>query len=201
MNLEIYTLETSRLILRQWLPQDYGEFARMNADTEVMRYFPSLLTRQQSDALTEKFATLIDEKGWGFWATERKSDGKFIGLAGLNQADDLPVPSCIEVGWRLDRPFWGNGFATESATAAVHFAFSVLRQSRVAAFTTVANSPSRKVMTRLGMVDTGRNFDHPRVPPGSDLREHVHYEIDPDKFYTDFRADSVIIAKQQTTSR
>ncbi len=92
-------------------------FARMNADPEVMRNLPGLLTRAQSDALTDKFARLIEEKGWGLWVTGRKNYGKFIGVVGLNPADDLPVPSCIEVGWRLDKLFWGYGYATESAIA------------------------------------------------------------------------------------
>ena len=180
--MKIFSLETSRLIMRQWQSPDYVEFARMNADPDVMRYFPSLLSRQESDALTDKLAKHIEENGWGFWVTETKADRKFIGLVGLNPVDDLPVPSCIEVGWRLDKPFWGNGFATEAATAALHFSFSMLTQDRVAAFTAIANSNSRNVMSRLGMVDTHRNFMHPRVPEHSGLQEHVHYEINRERF-------------------
>ncbi len=168
----------------------------MNANPEVMRYFPNLLTREESDALTEKFSKLIEEKGWGFWVTERKTDNKFLGLVGLNLVDDLPLPNCIEVGWRLDKPYWGNGYATESATASLHFAFSVLKKDQVSAFTTLTNSPSRKVMARLGMVDTGRNFLHPRVPENSELREHVHYNIKRKSFNRSFQASSVIISER-----
>ncbi len=190
---KIYSIETPRLRLRQWRPQDYPEFARMNADDEVMRYFPSLLTREESDALTDKFAGLIARNGWGFWVAERKSGATFIGLVGLNLTDDLPVSRCVEVGWRLDRPYWGCGFATESAAASLHFAFSVLEQKRVAAFTAVANSRSRKVMLRLGMTDREVNFLHPRVPSESGLREHVHYEIDRQTFYKNFQAELISI--------
>lgn len=159
----------------------------MNADADVMRFFPSPLSRQESDALADKFANQINDRGWGFWVAERKSDNTFIGLVGLAMADDLPVPNCIEVGWRLDKPYWGNGFATESATAALHFAFSVLNQDRVAAFTAAINSRSRNVMTRLGMIDREQNFPHPRVPKESKLREHVYYEIDRARFNNRFR--------------
>lgn len=195
-NTNTFTLETSRLILRQWQESDYAEFARMNADPEVMRYFPKLLTREESDALTDKFAKLIDEKGWGFWSTQTKADKQFIGLVGLNWVDDLPFPECIEVGWRLDRPFWGKGFASEAAVAALHFAFSVLKQDRVAAFTTIANSASRKVMSRIGMADAHRNFLHPRVPADSGLQEHVYYEIERRKFDEGHDKNSVSVARQ-----
>lgn len=192
----IYSIETPRLLLRQWQAEDYDEFARMNADPDVMRYFPSLLTREQSDELTDKFRNLIAQRGWGFWVTVRKSDAAFIGLVGLNLADDLPVPPCVEVGWRLDIPYWGNGYATESAAAALHFAFTVLEQESVAAFTTVMNSRSRKVMARLGMRDREENFLHPRVPEDCELREHVFYEIERERFAANFQADSIRIMKR-----
>ena len=100
----------------------------MNADPDVMRYFPSLLSRKESGALTKKLDNLIAQKGWGFWVAQRKSDNAFIGLVGLNQADDLPVANCMEVGWRLAKAYWGKGYATEAATAALYFAFSILEQ-------------------------------------------------------------------------
>ena len=123
-----YQLETARVVLRQWRSEDYAEFASMNAGPDVMRYFPSLLSRKESDALTKKLDNLIAQKGWGFWVAQRKSDNAFIGLAGLNQADNLPVANCMEVGWRLAKAYWGKGYATEAATAALYFAFSILEQ-------------------------------------------------------------------------
>lgn len=191
--MEIFTLETPRIILRQWQAKDYAEFAAMNADTDVMRYFPSLLTRTESDALTDKFATLIAEKGWGFWVAELKQSQAFIGLVGLNEPTDLPIGNCIEVGWRLSKAYWGQGLATEAAAASLHFAFSVLHQERVAAFTAVQNIPSRKVMERLGMSNRDKNFLHPRVEEESDLKEHVFYEICREEFEKIDAADSVTI--------
>lgn len=192
----VYKLETARVVLRQWRSEDYAEFASMNADPDVMRYFPSLLSRKGSDALTRKFDNLVAEKGWGFWAAERKSDGAFMGLVGLNQVDDLPFASCMEVGWRLAKAYWGKGYATETAEASLHFAFSVLGQDRVVAFTTLTNARSRKVMSRLGMEDQQENFLHPRVPESTGLREHVYYEVSRDRFYRNFREDSVAISSQ-----
>ncbi|PCI77252.1 MAG: GNAT family N-acetyltransferase [SAR86 cluster bacterium] len=192
----IYRLETARVVLRQWQSEDYAEFANMNADPDVMRYFPSLLSREESDTLTKKFDNLVIEKGWGFWVAERKSDSAFMGLVGLNQADDLPVTSCVEVGWRLAKAYWGRGYATETAAASLHFAFSILEQDRVAAFTTLANSRSREVMSRLGMKDRQENFLHPRVSQSSGLKEHVYYQISRERFYRNFKEDCVTISSQ-----
>ncbi len=190
---DIYRLETQRLLLREWRGEDYAQFARMNADPEVMRYFPCTLTRKESDALTKKFDDLIAEKGWGFWVAERRTDGAFLGLIGLNDVDDLPIGNALEVGWRLAKAYWGEGYATEAAAASLHFAFAQLKRERVAAFTATQNSPSRKVMARLGMRDRGENFLHPRVPPDSPLQEHVYYEIGRDDFYSNFDESSVSI--------
>jgi len=191
-----YRLETERVVLRQWRSDDHAKFASMNADTDVMRYFPSLLSREESDTLSKKFEDLIAKNGWGFWVAERKSDSVFIGLVGLNLVDDLPISKCIEVGWRLAKGYWGEGYATEAAAASLHFAFSHLQQERVAAFTAVANTRSRKVMSRLGMKDRKQNFLHPRVSQSSGLQEHVHYEIDRELFYKHFTVESVAISSQ-----
>ena len=192
----VYKLETARVVLRHWRSEDYAEFASMNADPDVMRYFPSLLSRKESDALTGKLDNLVAEKGWGFWAAQRKSDGAFIGLVGLNQVDDLPFTSCMEVGWRLAKAYWGEGYATEAATASLHFAFSVLERDRVAAFTALTNSRSRKVMSRLGMEDRQKNFLHPKISESTGLKEHVYYEISRERFYENFQEGSVAISSQ-----
>jgi RimJ/RimL family protein N-acetyltransferase len=192
----VYKLETARIVLRKWCSEDYTEFARMNTDPDVMRYFPSLLSRKESDILAKKFDNLLAEKGWGFWAAQRKSDSAFIGLVGLNKADDLPVASCMEVGWRLAKAYWGEGYATEAATASLHFAFSLLEQDRVAAFTAPANSRSRKVMSRLGMEDRQENFLHPRISESTGLKEFVYYEISRERFYRSFQENSVAISSQ-----
>ncbi|GJM11752.1 MAG: N-acetyltransferase [Pseudohongiella sp.] len=190
----IYRLETARVTLRQWERDDYIQFAKMNADAEVMRYFPSTLSIEESDAFTKRLDDKLVENGWGFWVAERKEDQAFLGLVGLNYVDDLPIPSCVEVGWRLARAYWGEGYATETAVASLHFAFSVLNLDRVAAFTAVDNLPSRRLMSRLGMVDRLENFQHPRVADGSALKEHVYYDLTRETFYSLFPENAVTIS-------
>ncbi len=175
--LEPVELLSGRLRLRQWLAADLPAFAAMNADPEVMRYFPSALNRAESDALAARWAELIAERGWGFWAVEHRASAEFIGFVGLHQPVDLPFSPCVETGWRLARHWWGQGLATEAARAALHFGFSELGLPEIVAFTSLLNRRSQAVMIRLGMRNSGRNFHHPRLPAGHALAEHCLYRL------------------------
>jgi RimJ/RimL family protein N-acetyltransferase len=175
---------TTRLQLRQWLPQDRDAFATMVADPEVMRYFPAPLNRSQSDAMADKCEALIAERGWGIWAVERQADQRFIGFVGLHiPQDNLPFLPCVEIAWRLARPAWGQGFATEAAIAALSTGFDTLQLPEIVAFTTQTNQRSQSVMQRLGMVrDEDGNFDHPALPADHPLRPHVLYRLSSAQF-------------------
>lgn len=94
----ISVLETNRLILRQWKATDFQVFAELNADPEVMAYFPKTLSQDESDAIGQKCQLLISQKGWGFWAAELKSSGEFIGFVGLHvPEDDLPCCPWLKI--------------------------------------------------------------------------------------------------------
>ena len=170
-------IATPRLLLRQWRKSDRAAFAGLNADPEVMRFFPHPLSRAASDAMAERIEQRIDEQGWGLWAVEVPGVAEFIGFVGLNSpAPELPCAPCVEIGWRLARAFWGFGYATEAATAVLAFAFSTLRLPEIVSFTTAGNLRSRAVMERLGMTrDPADDFDHPALPADHPLRPHVLY--------------------------
>lgn len=175
---DLIQLETPRLILRQWQDRDIEPFAAMNADPEVMRYFPQRLSRLKSDAMLKRCCELIEQRGWGFWAVEHKQTGELVGMVGLHQLqDEFSFSPCVEVGWRLTRQHWGRGYATEAANESLRFAFEQLQLASVVSFTSVVNQPSQRVMQRLGMTDTGENFAHPKIPEGHSLSEHVLYRI------------------------
>lgn len=170
-------LETSRLRLRPWRDEDFAPFAALNADPQVMAHFPATLDRAESDVLAARCQSLIEAQGWGFWATEIKASGDFIGFVGLHRPiAELPFSPCIEIGWRLARPFWGQGYASEAARAALSFAFNDLALAEVVAFTSLENRRSQAVMERLGM-RRAENFEHPALPPGHPLREHCLYRL------------------------
>jgi RimJ/RimL family protein N-acetyltransferase len=171
-------ITTRRLLLRQWCDEDLAPFAALNADPEVMRHFPAPLTRAESEAMAASVRATIALHGWGLWAVEVLGGAAFIGFVGLNrvrfEADFTPA---IEVGWRLARPYWENGYATEAAAGALTFAFEQLDCSEIVSFTALGNERSRRVMRRLGMShDPADDFDHPAVPPGP-LRRHALYRI------------------------
>jgi RimJ/RimL family protein N-acetyltransferase len=170
-------IETSRLILRQWKPEDFAPFAALNGDGEVMRYFPALLTRDESDNLATRFSEGIAERGWGFWAVESKKSGEFVGSVGLHpQPDRFDFSPCTEIGWRLAKKFWQQGMAKEAAEAALRYAFEELALEEVVSFTSVLNTPSENLMKRLGMTkDT--TFMHPALPPDHRLAGHVLYRL------------------------
>ncbi len=170
--------ETDRLILRQWRDADRAPFAALNADPEVMRYFPATLNRMESDALVDAFVDKWEKDGFSLAVVERKSDGAFIGMVGLNRPRIvLPIGPCVEVGWRLARAHWRQGYASEAAQAALARGFA-MGLEEIVAFTAVPNLPSQAVMHAIGMrADPARDFDHPSVPEGHPLRRHVLHAI------------------------
>lgn len=174
-NLQVY--QTPRLLLRQWKDSDREPFAEMSSDSRVMEHFPSPLSRSESDAVADKIISLINERGWGFWALEEKSSGRFIGFTGLH----IPIPEltfspCVEIGWRLMFSAWGKGFASEAAAKALEFAFESIKLEEVVAFATVGNFRSHKVMERLGMKKE-YEFEHPGLDLQSPHRKHILYRI------------------------
>ena len=178
----IHVLETDRLYLRQWQASDFAIFAEINADPKVMEYFPKLLTPKVSDIIANKCQQLIADQGWGFWAVSVKDDAKksdrFIGFVGLNDTHaDMSFAPAVEIAWRLHKDYWGQGYATEAARAALNFAFDELVLDEVVSFTAVINKRSQLVMERLGMTDTEEDFYHPMLAAEHPLAKHVLYKI------------------------
>lgn len=173
-------LETKRLRLRQWRDEDYPAFARLNGDPVVMRYFPRVLSTQESHEQADRLRALIEERGWGVWAVELKASGEFVGMTGLNWlAGDSGIPQAplMEIVWRMLPACWGKGYAPEAARRALQFAFEALALDRVYALTARVNVPPRRVMIKIGMEDTGVEFDHPRLERGHELERHCLYVL------------------------
>lgn len=172
-------LRTDRLVLRRWREDDLDPFAALNADPEVMEHFPSRLDRAASDALAAAADGAFDRHGFGLWVVEVAATGAFAGFTGLAVPRfDAPFTPAVEVGWRLARWAWGNGYATEAATAALDLGFFRAGLDEVVSFTSAENARSRAVMRRLGMTrDPSADFDHPMIPPGHRLRPHVLYRL------------------------
>ena len=171
-------INTDRLHLRQWRATDREPFASINADPEVMEFFPSTLSRDASDSAVARWQLHIAEHGWGMWAAELLSTGQFIGFVGLQMTSErMPFDPCVEVGWRLARRYWGQGFASEAALAALRVGFEQLNLQEIVSAAPSINHRSRTVMERLGMQQTEATFQHPSIPEGSQLRECCLYRL------------------------
>jgi RimJ/RimL family protein N-acetyltransferase len=145
-------LRTDRLLLRGWKPEDNEPFAALNADPEVMKYFPETLSRTESDALIARCHAHFEQYGFSFWAVEVPSVAPFIGFVGLGVPRfEAHFTPCVEIGWRVAAKYWNRGYATEAARAALAFGYETLGFDEIVAFTVPANRPSRRVMEKLGM--------------------------------------------------
>lgn len=173
-------VETERLILRHWRPSDRPIFARMNADTRVMEYFPAPLTSEESNQMADRIEAHFQQHGFSMCAAELRETREFIGFIGLARPRfDAPFTPCVEIGWRLAAECWGRGLATEGAGAMVRYAFENLALPQIVALTVPANIRSQRVMAKLGMSrDPADDFDHPLLPDGHRLKRHVLFRLD-----------------------
>jgi RimJ/RimL family protein N-acetyltransferase len=171
--------DTARLRLRRWRDSDLAPFAALNADPAVMEFFPAPQSRTQSAASIAAWSAQFAERGWSNWAAELRGSGEFIGFVGLSVPRRLlPFSPCVEIGWRLARAHWGQGYASEAASATLALGFARLGLQEIVSFTALGNRRSRAVMERIGMHrDPHGDFDHPGVPEGHVLRRHCLYRL------------------------
>ena len=177
-----FIIQTKRLILRPWHESDLEPFAIMNADPEVMKYFPSLLSKQESDNLALRIQEKIAKNKYGFWAVSAPGLCDFIGILGLNHLEKSTFPApftpAVEIGWRLGSPYWNQGFATEGALACLRYDFTKLSLPEIVSFTATQNIKSRSVMEKIGMhYDPKGDFHHPKIPMEHSLSKHILYLI------------------------
>ena len=169
-------LESPRLRLRRWRPQDRAPFAAINAEPAVGRYLAPL-TPEGLDAMLDRIEAHFARYGWGYWALEEREGGSLIGLCGLMHVSwKAFFTPAVEISWRLSTGWQGKGLAGEAAHAVLDCAFGPLELDRVVAFTVATNTPSLRLMGRLGMRKIGE-FDNSGLPEGHPLRRNVVCEI------------------------
>ena len=172
-----FAIRSSRLILRPWRPSDLRPFAEQNADQLVMQFITGVLTKEESDDYVEKAKSHVLQHGFCKWAVEAPGIAPFIGAVGLTFVKfEASFTPAVEVAWRLGRPYWGRGYATEAAQAAISDGFDRVGLTEIVSMTALPNVASMKVMERLGMT-RAFEFDHPHHPEGDPLRRHVLYRL------------------------
>ena len=171
-------LETNRLFLRNWKEEDFSPFAQLNQDSEVMRYMPSTLSGIESKQWAIKMQSFIRRKGYGLFALEEKVTGLFIGYTGI-----FPVTfssfftPALEIAWRLNKAYWGKGYATEAAGVCLEGLNLWGLKAKIVSFTSTSNTKSEAVMKRIGL-RKGSEFDHPKLDKGHPLSRHILYELE-----------------------
>lgn len=172
-------IETARLILRNWREEDIEPFIRHTNTPAVMRWLGGVQSEEFHRMAIRNRIMLWQERGFTFWAVERKRDGELLGFCGLKIADTAgsPIEGMVEVGWRLREDAWGQGFAKEAAIASLDFAFDTLGAEQVVAITFNGNEPSWGLMERLGMTRRPElDYDDERFPA---LNPTIVYDIRP----------------------
>jgi len=167
-------IETERLILRVLTDGDREAIAAVNGDPRVNEWLGGPIDRAASDAFVDRINAQIAKDGFGFYAAERKADGRLIGMIGIRRNPFPPAPLAIELGWRLAVEAQGTGLATEGAKACLDWGFANLDVGEILAWTAATNVRSQAVMRRIGMQhDASRDFVHTGLAEGHPLRQHV----------------------------
>lgn len=178
--MEIY-VETERLILRRFTPDDVENLARLDGDPAVMRYLTGGKPTPREVIAREALPRILEEyerrDGSGKWAAVERATGAFVGWFGLRHKAGAP-PGEMELGYRLRPSTWDKGYATEGAGALIRKGFTELGVTRVVANTMVVNVASRRVMEKLGMTLARTYFlDWPEYIEGAEHGD-VEYALD-----------------------
>lgn len=177
-----YIFKSKRLGFRNWLTIDVEIMDEINSDEEVMEFFPSIKSKQETSEFIERMQNQLQEKGFCYYAVDKLETSEFIGFIGLSEqtftSDFTPA---IDIGWRLKRDEWNKGYATEGAKRCLDYAFSQLKLEKVIAITPIVNLKSEQVMKKIGMKKV-KNFNHPTLADDERLRECSLYEINSYEF-------------------
>ena len=174
-----HSLFTSRLKLTVFSQLHLSELVRLNADPEVMRYFPATLNPEESAALLQRIIEHQRINRYSLFALHLKESDAFVGWCGLMKVPfSAHFTPAVEIGWRLNKIFWGKGLAPEAARSVLRFGFLELGLSEIVSFTAELNQPSLRVMQKIGMqCNPEDTFDHPKLPVNHPLQRHILYRL------------------------
>ncbi|MDX9766099.1 MAG: GNAT family N-acetyltransferase [Ectothiorhodospiraceae bacterium] len=152
-------LRTPRLLLRELDIADLDFVAAMLGDPEVMRHYPKVLTREESEAWMRRQFLRYARDGHGLWLVVNRHTGVPVGQVGplIQIVDDKPE---TEIGWLIHRPYWRLGYATEAAAGVLDYVFTQLGKPRAIALIRPVNEPSQGVARKLGMTPRGMTMHY-----------------------------------------
>jgi RimJ/RimL family protein N-acetyltransferase len=147
-------LETRRLRLREFRPDDLDELAAMVADEEQMRFYPGPRTRDEAAAWIGRNLSFYEQHGFGFWLIEARETQAFLGYCGIRPLELEGRPG-TEIGWHTQKASWNRGIATEAAAGVRDAAFGRFAQTRLVALIDPDHLASRRVADKIGMREEG----------------------------------------------
>ena len=173
-----YIFQTQRLGFRNWEDHDIDKMAAINANKEVMKFFPNTYSKKETQQFIEKMQKQFKEKDFCYFAVDKLMDGELIGFIGLSeQTYDVDFTPCVDIGWRLDKKEWNKGFATEGAKKCLEYAKTNLGLDKIMAIAPVINTNSIAVMQKIGMYKV-KIFNHPLLRNNEKLKQCVLYQKD-----------------------
>jgi RimJ/RimL family protein N-acetyltransferase len=174
-----FAIQAERLILRTWNKEDALGYFQINQDPKVIEFLASSLTMEQVNDFIMAVNKRQEKHGYTLWAAELKETGKLMGFIGLNYTDwGAPFIPVVEVGWRLGSGYWGKGYATEGAKAALEYGFKQRGLEEIVSWTVPANVRSIRVMEKIGLKrDLNGDFAHPKLAADHPLSQHVLYRL------------------------
>ena len=172
-----YLFTSSRLGFRTWVDADIEQMALLNSDKEVMEFFPFLPSRSQTVDFIRRMQHQFSEEGFCYYPIDDLETNSFIGFIGLSmQHFESDFTPCIDIGWRINKNYWGKGLATEGALACINYAKNNLELKRVFSMASKTNTKSIKVMEKIGMSYI-KEFDHPKLTDSIALKSCVLFAI------------------------
>lgn len=172
-----YVFTSERLGFRNWQESDIPKMAKINANPNVMRYFPSTQNAVKTTNFIHRMTLHFEKTGFCYFAVDLLAIDELIGFIGIMSQDyEAPFTPCVDIGWRLAEAHWNNGYATEGAKSCLKYAVNTLKIKEIKSIASEINIPSTNVMQKIGMTKVG-NFIHPALANNERLKNCVWYEI------------------------
>ena len=161
--MQTFHVETERLILRNILPTDVDGMFELDSDPDVHKYLGNtpLKSKTQSEEVIEFIIKQYSDFGIGRWAMINKQTNEFMGWSGLklNTTTINNHTYFYDIGYRIIKRFWGKGYATESALAALDYGFNRLNLNSIYGITEINNHASHKVLLKIGLKHIENFYD------------------------------------------
>lgn len=173
-----YLFTSSRLGFREWKNSDLDAMAEICADKDVMEFFPSTLSKDQTLEFINTRQLKFAKNGFCYYAVEILETNELIGFIGLSRQEyDAGFENpFVDIGWRLKKSSWFKGYATEGAKKCLEYGFRTLELKIIYAIAPSLNIKSTHIMDKIGMKKYSK-FMHPSIDDDSNLKECIAYKI------------------------